>query len=83
MLELKQGLSKVQTGSHALTSGLNELSINSKKVSAGINQLNEDSKQALDGSNTLVAGTNTFKTEIDNGIEATKEQLTNLEGLDE
>lgn len=83
MLELKQGLSKVQTGSNALTSGLNELSVNSKKVSTGINQLNEGSKQALDGSNELVAGTDTFKTEIDNGIQDTKEQLTNLEGLDE
>lgn len=83
MLELKQGLSNAKQGSTTLQVGLKELSTNSKTIKTGTKQLNEGTKQALAGSKTLQNGVSTFKTEIDNGIDETKEQLNSLNGLDE
>lgn len=81
--ELKQGLSSAKSGSTELTTGLSSLSKNSKKVKSGIGQLNTGSKSALEGSKTLSDGVTTFKTEIDNGTDNTKQELTKLDGLDE
>lgn len=83
VLELKQGLSSAKSGSTELTTGLSSLSKNSKKVKSGIGELNTGSKSALEGSKTLSDGVTTFKTEIDNGTDNTKQELTKLDGLDE
>ncbi len=83
MLELKQGITSAKTGSETLQAGLNELNANSKIIKTGANQLNDGAKQALAGSQTLLSGVNTFNTEINNGIQDTKEQLKNLDGLAE
>lgn len=83
MSELKQGLNTAKVGSTNLEAGLKELSTNSKIIKTGTKQLNEGTNQALSGSQTLLNGVNTFKTEIDNGIQDTKEQLKSLDGLDE
>lgn len=83
MFELKQGIGTAKTGSTNLEAGLKELSTNSKIIKTGTKQLNEGTNQALSGSQTLLNGVNTFKTEIDNGIQDTKEQLKSLDGLDE
>ncbi|MEI3395911.1 MAG: hypothetical protein V8R82_09595 [Clostridia bacterium] len=66
-----------------MTTVLSSLSKNSKKVKSGIGQLNTGSKSALEGSKTLSDGVTTFKTEIDNGTDNTKQELTKLNGLDE
>ena len=83
MLELKQGISAASAGSNTLQSGLQQLSTNSKLIKNGTAQLNSGAAQALSGSEVLLDGTNTFKNEIDNGIQETKDQLQNIEGLDE
>lgn len=83
MLELKQGISSAKIGSTTLQSGLKELSTNSKIIKDGTKQLNNGANQALNGSQILLDGTKEFKTEIDNGIQDTKEQLQSLDGLDE
>ena len=83
MLELKQGITSAKTGSETLQAGLQELNTNSKIIKTGTSQLNDGAKQALTGSQTLLDGVNTFNTEIDNGIQDTKEQLKNLDGLAE
>ena len=62
-----------------MTTGLSSLSKNSKKVKSGIGQLNTGSKSALEGSKTLSDGVTTFKTEIDNGTDNTKQELTKLD----
>lgn len=83
MFTLKQGISSAKTGNEELQKGLKELSTNSKTIKEGTKQLSNSSSQALSGSQTLLNGTNTFKNEINNGIENTQEELKNLNGLDE
>lgn len=83
MFTLKQGISSAKTGNEELQKGLKELSTNSKTIKEGTKQLSNGSSQALSGSQTLLNGTNTFKNEINNGIENTQEELKNLNGLDE
>lgn len=83
MSELKQGINTAKVGSTNLEAGLKELSTNSKIIKTGTKQLNEGTTKALNGSQALSDGVNTFKTEVDNGIQDTKEQLKSLDGLDE
>lgn len=83
MLELKQGITSAKTGSDTLKNGLKELNTNSKIIKEGTVQLKDGAKVALAGSQTLLDGVNTFNSEIDNGIQDTKEQLKNLDGLAE
>lgn len=83
MFTLKQGISSAKTGNEELQKGLKELSTNSKTIKEGTKQLSNGSSQALSGSQTLLNGTNTFKNEINNGIENTQEELKKLNGLDE
>ena len=81
--KLKQGLSNAGEGSTSLKVGLNELNINSEKVLDGVKSINLGSKALLEGNKELQQGINTFKTEIDNGITDTKQELIKLDGLDE
>lgn len=83
MAKLIQGINSTRQGSNELQNGLKELSKNSKTIKNGTEELNDGTAKALSGSKTLVKGTNTFKKEITQGTEDAKEQLKNLEGLEE
>lgn len=83
IVQLKQGIAQIQTGSSSLNNGLEELNTNSEKIQTGIQSLEQGSQTALAGSQTLQTGAGTFQAEIDHGIVDTKEQLNDLEGLDE
>ena len=81
--ELKNGTDSLKSGSKDLKEGLSTLSDNSSIVKDSLKQLSEGSKTAYDGSKVLARGTNTFKTEIENGVEDTKHELIKLDNLDE
>ena len=81
--ELKNGTDSLKSGSKDLKDGLSTLSDNSSIVKDSLKQLSEGSKTAYDGSKVLARGTNTFKTEIENGVEDTKHELIKLDNLDE
>lgn len=88
--ELKNGLStlkvggtKVQDGAKVLENGLEILSSNSEIVKDSLNKLDAGSNSAVKGSQTLLEGVDTFKTEINKGLEESKAELTKLNGLDE
>lgn len=80
---LKEGGSQVQNGSKSLEEGLQTLSSSSKTVSQALNTLDEGSKSAVEGSSELLNGVNTFKTEINKGLEDSKAELTKLNGLND
>lgn len=82
MIQLKQGVTKLQTGGNDLQNGLSTLTKASQEVKEGIHQINEGTNSAATGSDDLQNGVNTFKSEIDQGMAETKEQLTSLTGLD-
>lgn len=79
---LDNGTDSLVEGSKALKTGLTTLSDNSTAVKDALNQLKEGSKTAYDGSKNLARGTATFKTEIEDGLEDTKTELTKLDNLD-
>lgn len=81
--QLQLGVAQVQAGGKSLNSGLNTLSSNSKKIQSGISTLNSGAQSALDGSVTLSSGVSTLKTEVDDKMSDTKEQLNDLNGLNE
>ena len=80
--ELKTGTDSLDSGSKELKDGISTLSDNSTKVKDALKQLSEGSKTAYDGSKKLARGTDTFRTEISNGVEDTKKELTKLDNLD-
>ena len=80
---LKEGGTQVQNGSKSLEEGLQTLSSSSKTVSQALNTLDEGSKSAVEGSSELLNGVNTFKTEINKGLEDSKAELTKLNGLND
>lgn len=80
---LEEGGAKVQTGSKSLESGLKTLSDNSKNVKVALNKLNNGSKSAVDGSTELLSGVNTFKKEINKGLDDSKTEIAKLDGLSE
>lgn len=79
---LDDGVEKIQAGANSLTLGLEKLNSSSKQVKEGITALSNGTKQAYDGGITLENGVNTLKTEISNGIDETKQELTKLDELD-
>ena len=79
---LNNGTTEVSEGSKKLTEGLNTLDSSSKQVKEGIAALSKGSLEAYNGGITLENGVNTLKSEISNGIENTKQELTKLDGLD-
>ncbi len=81
--QLQAGVNQVQSGGKSLNSGLTTLSNNSKKIQSGISTLNSGAQSALNGSTTLSDGVSTLKTEVDNKMSDTKEQLNDLNGLNE
>ena len=80
--ELKNGTDSLKSGSKELKNGISTLSDNSTKIKDALQQLSEGSKTAYDGSKKLARGTGTFKTEIENGVDDTKKELTKLDNLD-
>ena len=81
--ELKTGTDSLESGSKELKNGISTLSDNSTKVKDALKQLSEGSKTAYDGSKKLARGTDTFRTEIADGVKDTKKELTKLDNLDE
>lgn len=80
---LKSGSDELVSGSADLNQGLNKLNGSSKQILDGINTLNNGASQISSGNAELVNGITTFKDEIDTSNENTKEELKNLDGLDE
>ena len=80
---LQQGNKKVGDGAQTLTSGLQTLSTSSVAVKDALTKLNSGAVTALDGSRQLQKGTETFKTEINSGLETAKEEIKKVDGLDE
>ena len=80
---LKNGTNQVLNGSQSLEQGLQTLSSSSGNVKEALNQLDEGSKSAVDGSKRLLDGVKTFKTEINNGLEKSKVELSKLNGLND
>ena len=80
--ELKAGTDTLKSGSKELEDGIYILSDNSENVKDALKQLSEGSKTAYDGSKILARGTQDFKTEIENGVEDTRNELTKLDNLD-
>ena len=78
---LKNGTEALQNGSKELTTGLETLSNNSDIIKTSLEQLNEGTNSAYNGSVELENGVNTLKTEVDNGIETSKSELTKLQGI--
>lgn len=83
LLSARDGSNKLLVGSNELSSGLKELQENSEKVREGINSLDNGASKLVNGGNDLASGLNNFKTEVEDGIEDTKEELTKLDGLSE
>lgn len=81
--QLKQGAKRLQTGSDGLVSGMNKLNQSSKEIDSAISQISDGTQVAVDGNGRLAEGVSTFKTKIDNGLNTTKEELENLNGLSE
>lgn len=79
---LDNGTDSLVEGSKALKTGLATLSDNSTAVKDALSQLKAGSETAYDGSKQLARGTATFKTEIEEGLEDTKAELTKLDNLD-
>ena len=80
---LKNGTNQVLNGSQSLEQGLQTLSSSSGNVTEALNKLDEGSKSAVDGSKRLLDGVKTFKTEINNGLEKSKVELSKLNGLND
>ena len=80
---LKVGGTQVQSGAQSLETGLKTLSTSSETVKDSLNKLDEGSNSAVEGSQTLLDGVDTFKTEINNGLEESKTELTKLNGLND
>lgn len=80
---LKQGNTKVSDGANTLTTGLKTLSDSSLAVKDALTRLNSGAVTALDGSRQLQEGTETFKNEINSGLETAKEEVKKVDGLDE
>lgn len=81
--ELKTGTDSLESGSKDLKNGISTLSDNSTKIKDALKQLSEGSKTAYNGSKKLARGTDAFRTEIADGVEDTKQELTKLDNLDE
>lgn len=79
--QLKTGTTKVQDGTKSLESGLSTLKASSTLVKNGLQDLNNGSNSAVSGSDELLKGEDTFKTEINNGLQESKDQISKLDGL--
>lgn len=80
---LGKGTNELKTGSTNLGTGLLKLSNSSKDVKNALETLNGGTNSAYQGSTQLVDGVQTFKNEVNKGIEETNEQLETLDGIAE
>lgn len=80
---LSSGAGQLQDGSNALTSGLATLSSSSGQVKNALNTLSAGSQSAYSGSLELVDGVQTFKNEVNKGLEEANAELVKLDGLSE
>lgn len=80
---LEKGGTQVQTGSESLENGLKTLNESSQSVKEALNKLDNGSKSAVEGSQKLLNGTNTFKAEINDGLEESKTEIAKLDGLND
>lgn len=80
---LNSGAKALETGSNSLSNGLETLSTSSKEVKFALDTLQEGTYTAYTGSLELANGVETFNNEINKGLEDTKEQLENLQGIEE
>lgn len=79
---LQIGASALSNGSKSLTNGLETLNNSSTQIKSALNTLNEGTNSAYNGSTELVNGVQEFKTQIDDSIKETNEQLENLNGIE-
>lgn len=80
---LSDGTNALKEGSNSLSEGLSKLNNSSSDIQSALNQLSEGTNSAYNGSTDLVNGVQTFKTEIDNGINQTNEKLESLNGIED
>lgn len=80
---LSSGTNQLQTGSASLTQGLATLSASSTQVKNALDTLQTGSQSAYSGSLELVDGVQTFKTEVNKGLEEANAELVKLDGLSE
>ncbi len=80
---LEKGGTQVQTGSKSLEGGLKTLSESSQNVKEALNKLSQGSQSAVEGSQELLNGVNTFKKEINEGLEDSKTEIAKLDGLND
>jgi putative membrane protein len=81
--QLKDGTEQLKSGSVELETGLNTLNENSKKIDTAIGSISDGTKDLLAGEQELSDGVDTFKAEIDEGIESSKTELESVDGLSE
>ncbi len=79
---LQIGASALSNGSKSLTNGLETLNNSSTQIKSALNTLNEGTNSAYNGSTELVNGVQEFKTQIDDSIKETNEQLESLNGIE-
>ena len=80
---LSYGVYKLQDGASSLENGLKTISESSEVVEESLNKLDDGSKSASLGSQELLSGVDTFKSEIDKGLESSKEEVKKLDGVSE
>ncbi len=80
---LKTGAKSLKKGSDSLSTGLVTLSDSSSDVKSALKTLKSGTQTAADGSDELVKGVKEFDKEINEGISETKEELKNLDGMEE
>lgn len=80
---LQLGNLAVEDGAKTLANGMQTLNDSSSIVKESLEKLSTGAETAVEGSLELKDGTDTFKTEIEEGLSTAKEQIKKVEGLDE
>ena len=83
IIALSEGVNRLDSGTKTLFDGSNEIANKYKVFSQGINTLNSSVTTLKSGTNDLENGTNEAKTKVTEASRKTKEQLKDLEGLEE
>ena len=78
---LSAGIGTLKRGSTNLNTGLEVLADSSNRVKQGVSTINVGANKLALGTNTLREGASTFTSEINNGLEDSKHELTKLSGL--
>ncbi|MBQ9011953.1 MAG: YhgE/Pip domain-containing protein, partial [Bacilli bacterium] len=76
------GMNKLNNSGISLVNGSQVIADSSDKIKSGINTLDSSVSVLKNGTSELTSGVTKAKAEVDAAISSTKEELTNLEGLD-